>query len=299
MSDIKRVRFIINPISGGKSKSEIPDLAQQILHKNKFNIDYSYTKNAEHTRSLAKECVQQNYDWVIAVGGDGTVNQVASELLHTRLALGIIPFGSGNGLARALQIPMQCKKALMSLNQSTIKTIDTGMANSVPFINVCGFGFDAHVCAGFANMGTRGFRTYAKVSLQTIKKFKPEKLTLDIHQTRTQEKAIVLAICNGPQYGNNAYIAPEANLSDGQFHITHIQELNWKNIVGLGVNLFLKRLHQSAHVKTSIANCLTVHREEDNFVNIDGEPVWLEKSVNIKLQALSLNVLIPNSYHEQ
>jgi YegS/Rv2252/BmrU family lipid kinase len=298
MSDIKRVRFIINPISGGKSKSEIPALAEQILPKTQFNIDYTFTKNTEHTCFLAKECVQQAYDWVIAVGGDGTINQVAAQLIHTPIALGIVPFGSGNGLARALQIPLQSKKAISNLNQSIIQSIDTGLANTTPFVNVCGFGFDAHVSAGFSQMGTRGFKTYAKVSLQTIRKFKSETLHIEINDLHKKEKAFILAICNGPQYGNNAFIAPQAELTDGQFHITHIEEVNWKNILGLGTKLFLKNIHQSPLVKTSIAKQLTIHRAHDNYVNIDGEPIWLEKSVKIKMQPLSLNILIPNSNHE-
>jgi diacylglycerol kinase (ATP) len=292
MLDNKRVRFIINPISGGKTKAEIPALVQQYLSLPNLSIDHVFTTSAAHTSFLAKECVQQQYDWVIAVGGDGTVNQVAAELIHTPTALGIIPFGSGNGLARALNIPMQSKKAIIGLNQSKVITIDTGLANEIPFLNVCGFGFDAHVSAGFATMGTRGFKTYAKVSLQSIRKFKPENFLLEIDNHTVSEQAFLLAVCNGPQYGNNAYIAPSANLRDGLFDITQIGEVNWKNILGLGSDLFQKKLHQSKHVKTKQVSHVTIHRANDNYVNIDGEPVWFEKTVKISIQPLSLNVLI-------
>jgi YegS/Rv2252/BmrU family lipid kinase len=293
MLDTKRVRFIINPISGGKSKTEIPALVQQYLSDSFFKIDFAFTESAAHTSFLAQECVQLNYDWAIAVGGDGTVNQVAAQLINSEVALGIIPFGSGNGLARALNISMQSKKAIIGLNQTKVKRIDTGTANNIPFVNVCGFGFDAHVSAAFANMGARGFKTYAKASLQAIQKYQPEVYEITINEQKEEISAFVLAVCNGPQYGNNAYIAPQADLADGQFDITQIEHVNWSNIIGLGSNLFLKKLSQSPYVKTLKTNKLQVNRVKENYVNIDGEAIWFEKNVQIKLLPLSLNVLIP------
>lgn len=303
MSDKKRVRFIINPISGGKSKGFIPELVQQKIDKEQFEPEFAFTESADHTSFLAQECVQNNYDIAVAVGGDGTVNQIASELVNSRTALGIVPFGSGNGLARAFGISMQSAKAIIGLNQSKIIQIDCGSANDSYFFNVCGFGFDAHVSAAFAQAGSRGFKTYAKESLRAIRSFKSEEIWVErvLEKEREKEKevyrekysAFILAICNGPQYGNNAYISPPALLHDGEFNMSVIENVNWLNFIGLGSKLFLKNLHLSKHVKTALVKDMWVRRAKDNFVNIDGEAIWFPKDVKITMHPLSLNVVIP------
>lgn len=293
MSDKKRVRFIINPISGGKSKNFIPELVQQKLDKNLFIPEIVFTESAEHTSFLARECAQKKYDIAVAVGGDGTLNQIASELVNSSTALGIIPFGSGNGLARALGISMQSNKAIEGLNLSKNIKIDCGKANEHYFFNVCGFGFDAHVSAAFADAGSRGFKTYAKESLKAIRNFKPEVIKVVKGEEKEKYSAFILAICNGPQYGNNAYISPQAILNDGKFNMSIIKQVNWLNFVGLGSKLFLKNLHLSKHVKTEIVKNVEVQRDNEGFVNIDGEPIWFPQKVKIEMHSLSLNIVIP------
>ncbi|MDZ4668251.1 MAG: diacylglycerol kinase family lipid kinase [bacterium] len=291
MSTKKKTRILINPISGGKSKLGLAALINQYLDKTKFEFNIAYTESGEHAIALAQEAAQQEYDILVAAGGDGTLNQVASKLIHTQTAMGIIPLGSGNGFARALNIPMNTAAAINGLNQAQIKTIDTGLANAVPFINVCGFGFDAHVSAGFASHGKRGLQTYAKVSLQSIRNYQSK--TYQLVQTEKTEAhtAFIFAICNGPQYGNNAYISPLAELNDGLFNLTIIEKVNWRNLLGLSINLFMGKLHESKRVKTQQIKDFTLVQPEAAYVNIDGEPIWFDKEVNISILPNSLRVL--------
>jgi YegS/Rv2252/BmrU family lipid kinase len=291
MTQPKKTRILINPISGGKSKLGLAELIHKNLDKNKFDYEIAYTESGEHTLYLAEEAVKKNFEILIAAGGDGTLNQVASKLIHTSTALGIIPLGSGNGFARALNIPMNTSSAILGLNQAQIKTIDTGKANDIPFINVCGFGFDAHVSAGFATHGKRGFQTYAKVSLQSLRNYKSKPYLLVQKEKKETHQAFIFAICNGPQYGNNAFISPLANLSDGKFNLTIIERVNWQNLLGLSINLFIGKLHQSAHVKTREIEDFTLIQPSAAYVNIDGEPIWFNEEVRISLLPKSLNVL--------
>lgn len=291
MTQPKKTRILINPISGGKSKLGLAELIHKNLDKNKFDYEIAYTESGEHTLYLAEEAVKKNFEILIAAGGDGTLNQVASKLIHTSTALGIIPLGSGNGFARALNIPMNTSSAILGLNQAQIKTIDTGKANDIPFINVCGFGFDAHVSAGFATHGKRGFQTYAKVSLQSLRNYKSKPYLLVQTEKKETHQAFIFAICNGPQYGNNAFISPLANLSDGKFNLTIIERVNWQNLLGLSINLFIGKLHQSAHVKTREIEDFTLIQPSAAYVNIDGEPIWFNEEVRISLLPKSLNVL--------
>jgi YegS/Rv2252/BmrU family lipid kinase len=287
----KKARILINPISGGKSKTGLAALIHKNLDKNIFDYEIAYTESGEHTLYLAEEAVKNKFDVLIAAGGDGTLNQVASKLIHSSTALGIIPLGSGNGLARALNIPMRTESAILGLNQAQIKLIDTGKANDIPFINVCGFGFDAHVSAGFANHGKRGFQTYAKVSLQSIRSYKSKQYQLVQTEKKESHQAFIFAVCNGPQYGNNAYIAPLANLSDGLFNLTIIERVDWKNLLGLSINLFLGKLHESSAVKTVQLNNFTLIQPAAAYVNIDGEPIWFDTDVQISMLPKSLHVL--------
>jgi diacylglycerol kinase (ATP) len=291
MTHPKKTRILINPISGGKSKLGLAELIHKNLDKKKFDYEIAYTESGEHTLYLAEEAVKRNFEILIAAGGDGTLNQVASKLINTPTVLGIIPMGSGNGFARALNIPMNTSAAILGLNQAQIKTIDTGKANDVPFINVCGFGFDAHVSAGFATHGKRGFQTYAKVSLQSLRNYKSKPYLLVQTEQKETHQAFIFAICNGPQYGNNAFISPLANLSDGKFNLTIIERVNWQNLLGLSINLFIGKLHQSAHVKTREIEDFTLIQPSAAYVNIDGEPIWFNEEVRISLLPKSLNVL--------
>ena len=293
MTSKRNIRFIINPISGIKSKKNIPMLIDEHLDKNKFNFDIAYTESAEHAKLLAMEGISLKKDAIVAVGGDGTLNLVASALVNTQTPMGIIPLGSGNGFARALNIPLKTELAIQLLNTGKISKIDSGSANNIPFINVCGFGFDALVTSKFASAGKRGLQTYAKISIQELTNYKIQKYTIQLGGKTQQVSAFIMAICNGPQYGNNAFIAPLAEFNDGLFDLTILKEVTWKNMLGIGADLFLRTLHKSNSTETFQIKDITVIMPEAAYVNIDGEAIWFEPKVNIKLHPNSFKIIVP------
>ena len=160
--DKKKITFILNPISGTHSKEEIPNIIEQTLDYDLFEPTIRFTEYAGHAAEIAKECAEHQEDVVVAVGGDGTVNEVARSLVHTQTALAIIPCGSGNGLARHLCLPLDVKKAIGIINSYNVETFDYGVINGLPFFCTCGMGFDAFISLKFAEAGKRGPITYAE-----------------------------------------------------------------------------------------------------------------------------------------
>ena len=196
MRSIQHITFIINPISGTQSKHEIPDLIDRMMDKERFECKVCITEYAGHAAELAKACAAQGDDIVVAVGGDGTVNEVARSLVHTKTALGIIPCGSGNGLARHLCIPMDIRKALDIINQAQIVDFDYGVINDLPFFCTCGMGFDAFISLKFAEAGKRGPITYVENVLKEGLKYKPETYEIIDDNGTTKYKAFLIACAN-------------------------------------------------------------------------------------------------------
>ena len=207
---MKSVTFIVNPLSGTHKKGEIPDIISQALDKTKFDYKVLFTEYAGHAAELTRNAVKGHTDIVVAVGGDGTVNEVARSLVHTSTALGIIPCGSGNGLARHLCIPMDIRKAIAIINQCKIDLLDYGVINDLPFFCTCGMGFDAFISLKFAGAGKRGPITYVENVLKEGLKYQPETYIVQDETGTKQYKAFLIACANASQYGNNAFIAPQA-----------------------------------------------------------------------------------------
>ena len=210
MSKKREITFIVNPISGTHSKDEMPAILESRLDKDLFDASLRFTEYAGHAAEIALDCAEKGQDIVVAVGGDGTVNEVARSLTHTNTALGIIPFGSGNGLARHLCLPMDAKKAVDIINACKIEAFDYGVINNQPFFCTCGMGFDAFISFKFAEAGKRGPITYVENVLKEGLKYKPETYEVTDDTGARKYKAYLIACANASQYGNNAYIAPGA-----------------------------------------------------------------------------------------
>ena len=211
----KKIVFIMNPISGTVSKAGIPAIIDSTLDKEKFDYVIKHTEYAGHASDLAREAANAGTDIVVAVGGDGTVNEVARAIVHTHTALGIIPCGSGNGLARHLSIPLDFRKAIEIINACEIHDLDYGIINEMPFFCTCGMGFDAFISLKFAMSGKRGPISYAENVLKEGLKYKPETYIIENENGKQQYEAFLISCANASQYGNNAYIAPQASMSDG------------------------------------------------------------------------------------
>jgi len=289
----KRITFIINPISGGINKETFPSFIENNIDRNRFDFETHFTQSPEHNSKLAQQSVQYKTDIIIAVGGDGTINHVAKHVAGSTSSFGIIPMGSGNGLARHLGISFNHQKAIKVINDLYTTQIDTGKANDVFFINVAGAGFDAHVSGKFETASKRGFNSYAKITLNEFARYIPRDYEMIIDGKNIKQRAFIVCVANGSQYGNNAFIAPQAQLNDGIFEVSLLKPFHPINLPFIGFDMFAKKFNRSRFVKTYRGKHIIIHRPEADVVNIDGEPVMMEKELNIRVSPASLKMIVP------
>lgn len=290
----KSIAFVINPISGTQSKTAIVKQVDELIDKERFEVEIVYTEYAGHATEIAAERARKGYFAVVAVGGDGTINEIARSLVHTQTALGIIPCGSGNGLARHLQIPMEVKGALQVINGAKMSEIDYGKINDVPFFCTCGVGFDAFVSLKFSQAGKRGPLTYLEKMLQESLRYKPETYDLEMDGISSHYQAFVIACGNASQYGNNAYIAPHASLSDGLLDVTILEPFNMIEAPSLAFQLFNRSIDQNSHVKSFRCRSLRILRKAPGVVHFDGDPMTTGEVVEVQILPKELRVLVPS-----
>ncbi len=280
---MKKICFIVNPISGTTNKKNIVGLIPQYFTAPDFLAEIKYTEKAGHATELAKDAVKEGFDIVVAVGGDGTVNEVARSLVHTSAALGIIPCGSGNGLARHLSIPTNIKKAMQILQKANVEQLDYGRLNEHHFFCTCGVGFDAFVSDKFSRSGKRGFLSYIENTLVEGLKYKPETYELEVDGERQHFKAFLIACGNASQYGNNAFITPQASMSDGLIDVTIMEPFNLASAPHIALQMFSKTLDKNSHIKTFRCKSLKIIRKQPGVVHYDGDPITIDGDLNISL----------------
>ena len=287
----KSIVFIINPISGTHSKDEIPALIETRLDHERYDYEIQLTGYAGHATEIARNCVARSIDAVVAVGGDGTVNEVARALTHSETALGIIPCGSGNGLARHLCIPMDAKKAIDIINACNIELFDYGVINDLPFFCTCGMGFDAFISLKFAEAGKRGPITYVENVLKEGLKYKPETYQVESDDGAHRYKAFLIACANASQYGNNAYIAPGATMKDGEMDVIIMEPFDALEAPQIAADLFMKTLPNNSKIKTFRTRHLHIHREEPGAIHFDGDPIMTGTDVDVHIEPQGIHIL--------
>ena len=280
---MKKIVFIMNPISGTSSKAGIPELIESTLDKEKFEYTLSMTEYAGHASEIATRAKEEGIDIVVAIGGDGTVNEVARAIVHSNTALGIIPCGSGNGLARHLMLPMNFRKAIGIINRCEIHDLDYGIINGNPFFCTCGMGFDAHVSMKFAEAGKRGPITYVENVLREGLKYEPETYEIQDENGVTRHKAFLISCANASQYGNNAYIAPQASMSDGLLDVIIMEPFDMLDAPQISIDMFNKTLDKSSKIKTIKCRKLHIRRKSEGVIHYDGDPVMAGADVDIEL----------------
>ena len=291
----KHILAIINPVSGIGSKDKLPRLIDTVVDHETNDVSIVMSEYAGHAREIAAQAVSDGIDVVVAVGGDGTVNEVGSALCQTSTALAIVPCGSGNGLARHLRIPTNSSRALQVLNNGAVGQFDYCTVNGKPFFCTCGMGFDATVSYKFSNEGTRGFITYIKTALSEYVKYKPQEYLIDIDGKKMQEKAFVIACCNAAQYGNNAYIAPRATMQDGLLDLTVMHPFSLAQSPLIGARLFLRQLGNDHHVSIYRGKRVVIERRRDDIMHIDGDPVMMPQKIVIENISKGIKILVPPS----
>lgn len=290
-----KVLFIINPVSGGKRKDAVPALIQQHLDAAKYEYAIVYTTGAGHAHKLAAEAYGE-YKIVVAVGGDGTINEIASGLIGSDVVMGVIPFGSGNGLSRFLNIPMDIIGAVKCINNGRVETIDTGTLNGKYFVNMAGMGFDAQISEVFSHDKNRGFWAYIKSSFREVLGYKSEIYHINIDGKEYNREAFMLSIANSSQYGNNAHVSPTASVQDGWLDVCVVKPFPLYKFIGMGLRMFTKTADKSKYVEIIRGKNIKIDREKEGPIHLDGEPQIVGAAIEIDILPASLKIIAGSSY---
>ena len=288
---MQKLHFVINPISGGKSKDKLVKLIEGYFPEGAYNITISFTEREGHATEITKQALQNAADSVVAVGGDGTINEVAQALIGTETALGIIPFGSGNGLARHLNMYCPPKQSFEIIKNARKKTIDTCLVNGKPFLCTSGVGFDAYVSSLFAKAGKRGFRTYVESTLKAFFQYEPERYIVETDAESFEVDAFSITFANASQYGNNAFIAPQANIEDGFIDVCILKPFPKWQMPKIGLDLFLKSLPKTKYYQSFRVKQVSLKRKQAGAVHLDGENYSLGEQLEVAILPQSLYVL--------
>ena len=306
---MKNIAFIINPVSGSKetqnAKRKLPKLIMQTLDSEQWLPNICFTEYAGHATELAYQFSRMGFDAVVAVGGDGTVNEVAKGLVKSEkmkgkgereTALGIIPMGSGNGFARHLNIPIRPQKALEMINHSEPISVDYGLANGRLFVSTCGTGFDAVIADHFAGSNKRGFSTYLQNILHDVFSYTPQTYHIVGDGLDVTHKAFLITFANANQWGYEALIAPKASVQDSKMDIMLMSSHAILGSASLALRLFAGSIDDSHFMDTLRAKEVTVEREEAAPFHIDGDPVEMEKDIHIQIIPDGLKVLVEKRF---
>lgn len=292
---MKNIAFIINPIAGTQTvKKKLPKLINATLDRAKWLPNIVFSEYAGHATELARQFSRMGFEAVVAVGGDGTINEVARGLVGTATTMGIIPLGSGNGLARHLNLPLRPQTAIELLNHAEPIAIDYGLANDRLFVSTCGAGFEAHVAYEFAAAGTRGFRTYFEQIIKDAFSYQPETYTIRLVEDGKEitHKAFLITFANSNQWGYEARIAPKASLQDGLMDICIMSPHALLGSADLALRLFTKHINESLFMDTIKAGDVVLVREQPGLFHIDGDPVEMPKEIHIRIIEDGLRVLV-------
>lgn len=286
----------MNPISGTAKKAGIPKLIEENLDKDLFSYTIECTRYAGHATKIAEEAKVKMADIVVAIGGDGTINEVGRALINSDTALGIIPCGSGNGLARHLMLPMDIKKAIEIINIGETHKLDYGIIDNHPFFCTCGIGFDAFISMKFSQAGKRGPVTYLENVLKEGLKYEPETYTIESENGTETRRAFLISCANASQYGNNAYIAPQASMSDGLLDVIIMSPFDMIEAPQISIDMFNKTLNKNTKIKTFRSKHLKIHREKPGVIHYDGDPVMAGEDVEIKIVSKGIKIVVnPNA----
>jgi len=290
-----KTRFIFNPRSGHNARNPyLLARTRAFIAEHSLEATVVLTERPRHATDLARQAVEEGCERVVAIGGDGTLNEVAAALVGTPAALGLIPCGSGNGLGRHLGIPGPGQGAFRTLLAGRVRAIDTGLANGHPFFNAMGVGFDADLSARFNQLERRGLRAYATTTLGMIFSYQPERYTIRSDDARVESRAFIVAVANSDQYGNDCYIAPGASVDDGLLDLTVLRPGSLLRALPLLPRLFLGRLDGTGSVARLRAERFTIERTRPGLLHTDGETHDSGAVIEVSVLPRSLRVMVPD-----
>ena len=290
----KNLLFIVNPISGIGKQKKIEELLKETIDHTLIDYTVRYTERIHHGKELAIEAVGQGcFDAIVAVGGDGSVNDVVSGMVGSNLTLGIIPCGSGNGLARNLKIPLTPTHAIEALNHYKVAEIDTIFLNDRVVTSIAGIGFDARVARRMKQTKVRGLQAYAKIILTDYPTYKEHTYKLNIDGNEIERKAWFISFANSNQFGYNTAIAPLAKLDDGLIDVCIVDRIPLLHLPLTAPLLYLNHFELSQHVEYFKAHEVTVYNNKERWVNLDGEGERVGEELHFYNVRKSLKVLVP------
>lgn len=285
-----RILFVVNPVSGMKRHDRFPAYVKEVFRASQYKVEFTgFAGEAPH---IVEQYKNRGFDTFVAVGGDGTVNEVARNLTGTNLNLGIVPVGSGNGLARHLKIPLTIRKALAVIKDGKTKLVDSGKIHGHSFFCTAGAGFDAKIGHEFAKAETRGLLNYAKAVGREFFSYKPNFYSIEVDGRKIEREAFLITFANASQYGNNAFIAPHADIADGLADLVVVSNFPKVRTPELGVKLFTRRINKSSYVEvfrgTQFKVISTAGRQ---YIHFDGEPATCNSSFEVMLEEKQLRVI--------
>jgi lipid kinase, YegS/Rv2252/BmrU family len=292
----RKICFIVNPFSGIGRKKQLEPKLQKFLDHKQFDYSIKYTEAPGHATQIAEEAIQQGFDIIAAVGGDGSINEVAQALVGTDKVLAILPAGSGNGFAMHLGLGRNIERAIKILNSGEIITIDSCTLNDRPYFNLAGVGFDAHIAYKIKGSKLRGLWGYLKLTLQEAFGFKFPHYRIEIDDQIVERDCIVVEVANAPMFGYHFLIAPLAKFDDGLLEVVIIKKApKWRYLFSLW-RFFNGTVHKSSLVETYTAKQVKIESNENTAVHVDGEGFLSKGDLLFKLNRLSLRVLTPSNH---
>ncbi|HEY1848810.1 MAG TPA: diacylglycerol kinase family protein [Opitutaceae bacterium] len=291
-----RIRFIFNPKSGRPRKTGplLPMLRSYVAAR-RVDGDIVCTEGPGHATEIARDAVAAGCPRIIAVGGDGTVNEVAQALIRSPAAMGLVPCGSGNGLALHLGLPRSLAGALdlAAGDSGRVAEVDTAAANGLPFVNAMGFGLDADVARRFNQLTSRGLPAYTRTALAAFFGRRTEKCEVTVGHSREVFEALLVAVANSDQYGNNARIAPNARVDDGILDLVAVGPVNLLSAIPLAARLFLGTFDKSPRVRRLKGARFLIERPAAGLIHTDGETHMAGACIEIVVRPRSLRLVVP------
>ena len=291
---VTRYAFIVNPISGrkGRIKNRV-ERVQDFVARHGLQAEVTATRCAGHATELARAAIESGVDRIVCVGGDGTINEVGRVLVGSGVAFALVPMGSGNGLARHLGIPLEFEKALAFSISDNVRLVDTGEANGRPFFNVMGVGFDAEIGRRFNQTKTRGFWSYLREGWLAFQSYRAMACEIEAEGLSRKVNAYVLAVANSSQYGSNAFIAPDASLTDGKLNLVAIAPPGFTSLFVLTWRMFSKKLYQSPRVTPICSAFFRLKLPSSSFYHVDGEIFETGPELVVRALPGSLKLIAP------
>ncbi len=294
---MRKLLFIVNPNAGKKISDQLIDTIRKEFPQ---NIYYQIViwKDKDHFKEVLDILHSNDYTDAIAVGGDGTVNRVAKSIIGTNIALGIVPAGSGNGLARTLGLSMNVEEVIKQIANGTKIKIDHGTVNDIPFFCTSGIGFDAHIGNLFATSKKRGLQSYVKITVRELLKYRSKEYLIKINGKELKRKAYLITVANAGQYGNDFYIAPQAKVNDGKFHVVVLKPFNFFSVFGILIKVLTGKANESKNIETYVSDQLIIERQWKDSIHFDGEPEFEGEKLKYMCHPQQLTVIIGEKFKE-